>query len=196
MRKESVFEQAQKEIARLENIRNVMQEHGIEIEELPFRKTKRGKEKKRYTRKELERLRGITAKDILHFASDDFGIWNTIIDNFIYGNDWVHLTDIGKAKLAQWFRTKVDIFGAKTVADVLQEAKSDGTAFYLKQNSYDWDVMEKIVGEYGLESYFSDKYTLEEQREEALREAEELQKEYDNTEPEWDYENDELPFNF
>ena len=38
--------------------------------------------------------------------------------------------------------------------------------FYLKQNSYDWDVMEKIVGEFGLESYFSDKYTLEEQREE------------------------------
>ena len=62
-----VYEQAQKELKRIEKIARRIEKRGY-VFDLPFGKTKGGLEKKRYTEKELEQLKKIHAKDLYKYA--------------------------------------------------------------------------------------------------------------------------------
>lgn len=67
-RKPSLFQQAQKEIRRLEKAARRVAKRGYTFE-LPFRKTKTGAEKIRYTRAEVERLSKLRTKDLYKYAT-------------------------------------------------------------------------------------------------------------------------------
>lgn len=67
MRGSSIYQQALKEIRRIEKAARRIAKRGYEFD-LPFRKTKAGTEKTRYTRKELEYLKSIKSKDLYQYA--------------------------------------------------------------------------------------------------------------------------------
>lgn len=67
-RKPSLFQQAQKEIRRLEKAARRVAKRGYTFD-LPFRKTKSGTEKTRYTRAEVERLSKLRTKDLYQYAT-------------------------------------------------------------------------------------------------------------------------------
>lgn len=68
MRGSSIYQQALKEIRRIEKAARRISKRGYEFD-LPFRKTKSGTEKTRYTRKELEYLKSIKGKDLYQYAT-------------------------------------------------------------------------------------------------------------------------------
>lgn len=68
MRGSSIYQQALKEIRRIEKAARRIAKRGYEFD-LPFRKTKAGTEKTRYTRKELEYLKSIKGKDLYQYAT-------------------------------------------------------------------------------------------------------------------------------
>lgn len=68
MRGSSIYQQALKEIRRIEKAARRIAKRGYEFD-LPFRKTKSGTEKTRYTRKELEYLKSIKGKDLYQYAT-------------------------------------------------------------------------------------------------------------------------------
>lgn len=68
MRGSSIYQQALKEIRRIEKAARRIAKRGYEFD-LPFRKTKAGTEKTRYTRKELEFLKSIKGKDLYQYAT-------------------------------------------------------------------------------------------------------------------------------
>ena len=68
MRGSSIYQQALKEIRRIEKAARRIAKRGYEFD-LPFKKTKTGSEKTRYTRKELEYLKSIRAKDLYQYAT-------------------------------------------------------------------------------------------------------------------------------
>lgn len=68
MRGSSIYQQALKEIRRIEKAARRIAKRGYEFD-LPFRKTKAGTEKTRYTRKELEYLQSIKGKDLYKYAT-------------------------------------------------------------------------------------------------------------------------------
>jgi len=68
MRGSSIYQQALKEIRRIEKAARRIAKRGYEFD-LPFRKTKAGTEKTRYTRKELEYLKSIKGKDLYQYST-------------------------------------------------------------------------------------------------------------------------------
>ena len=121
------------------------------------------------------------------------GIYDTIINNFI-DSGWVHLTEIGKSKVKQYLDRKISIYGKQVVASVLEEATHDGTAIILKQQAYDFNVSIMLLGEAGLEQYFTYVYNSAEEAEEESNYARSLQSEMDDYE--YDYPDELLPFEF
>lgn len=67
-RKPTLFQQAQKEIRRLEKAARRIEKRGYEFN-LPFRYTKEGGLKTRYSRKEVESLKSLKAKDLYKYAT-------------------------------------------------------------------------------------------------------------------------------
>lgn len=67
-RKPSLFQQAQKEIRRLEKATRRAEKRGY-VFDLPFRKTREGKEKTRYTSKEVEKLKSLHLRDLYKYSS-------------------------------------------------------------------------------------------------------------------------------
>ena len=64
----SIFEQAQKEIRRLERAAKRIEKRGY-VFDLPFGKTKTGKAKTRYTRKDVEYLKSLKARNLYQYAT-------------------------------------------------------------------------------------------------------------------------------
>jgi len=66
-RKPSLYEQALKQIKRLERATRRAEKRGYQFD-LPFRRTRTGEEKTRYTQKEVERLKSLHLKDLYKYS--------------------------------------------------------------------------------------------------------------------------------
>lgn len=64
----SLYQQALKEIRRLEKAARRVEKRGYTFD-LPFRRTRTGKEKTRFTAKEVERLKSLRTKDLYKYAT-------------------------------------------------------------------------------------------------------------------------------
>ena len=97
--------------------------------------------------------------------------------------------------MREYIDHKVSLFGSGFVAEVLELANRDGVIGQIKQISYDFTVMNNLLGNAnteGLEHYFNDLYYEMWDRQEAERLAREIQ-ELDDEE-DYEYDEDDLPF--
>lgn len=67
-KKPTLFQQAIKEIKRLEKAARRVEKRGYKFD-LPFRKTKTGKEKTKYTKSEVEKLKNLKTKDLYKYST-------------------------------------------------------------------------------------------------------------------------------
>lgn len=132
--KPSLFQQAQKEIKRIERAAKRAEKRGYSYD-LPFRKTKSGKEKTRYTKKELEELKKTNLKDLRQYRkkkSSLASISGTIIDNAMERSKW-RWNDKYYEKFLSVVNKARDINEAQT-AQAFQDMINDGVLIGIQKD--------------------------------------------------------------
>lgn len=183
----TVFEQAQKELRRIERLAKKAIERGYQFGEFPFLLTKKGTPRKRWTKKLVEALKKINRQSKLYkyavvkpTIQKAPSIARTIIDNYVLDqSQWVYMSDADYAKLQRWIARKISDLGEVAVADAIEEAMRVGELAELKRD-YKTPIQTRLDV---LEAYLADAYYEKQERE-----FEEYQNNLDVSQ--------DLPFNF
>lgn len=185
-----VYEQAQKEIKRIERLAKKAIQKGYQFDAFPFLLTKKGKEKKRWTRREVEELKKIRRQRQLYkyavikpepIQKKPPLIARTIIDNYVLDqSQWIYMSDGDYEKLKNWVNRKINELGETAVAEAMEEAMRVGELAELKRD-YKTPIQTRLDV---LESYLQDAYYEKEHH----REFEDYQNNLDVSQ--------DLPFKF